>query len=61
MNDGFFFERGRPLFDFGETDPFLSAGRSKSVEHSSAERSKSSFSEEFESFQKLKKIEENES
>ena len=61
MNNGFFFERGRPLLDFGETDPFLSAERSKSVEHSPAERSKNLFLEEDKNSQKLKKNEEKES
>lgn len=59
MNDSFFFERGKFLFESGETDPFFFAERSKSEEHSSFERSKNLFSEENENSQKLKKNEEN--
>ena len=61
MNGTFFFERGKFLFDSGETDPFSSAERSKSEEHSAFERSKSLFLEENENSQKLKKNEENQS
>lgn len=57
MCNGFLFERGKLLFEEGETDPFAFNERSKSAEHSSAERSKNSFSAETKNSQKSEKNE----
>lgn len=62
MSDGFFFERGRLLFDLNGTyDPMMSGERSKSAEHSADERSKNIYGIDFENSQNLKKNSENES
>lgn len=59
MNDAFWFERGKVLFNQSETGDPLSAGeRSKSDEHSVWERSKNVSDINFEKAQKLKENEE---
>lgn len=55
MADGFFFERGRLLFDLRDIDDPMKAGeRSKSAEHGIGERSIFFCDADFEKSQKLK-------
>lgn len=62
MADGFFFERGRLLFEVADAaDPMKSGERSKSSEHGIYERSKNFCDTDFENAQKLKKNGENKS
>lgn len=61
MDNIFSHQRGKYLFQEGQTDPFFIGERSKSVEHPTIERSKNIFLSEFENSQKTEENEENQS